>query len=262
MINTEILEYAIKLAIYSTAIKNERPVSMMIIAPVEHGKTEILKKFAFIEEVKLTTDFNTFLFCDFAIDFQSGKKKTLMIPDFLRIVKKKYSTQSNSLTILNAITEEGWSGKLPMGQVIDKPIRANVITALTADEMQDKRHKWSKLGFLSRFIPLSFSYKNNTKQQIREYIKDRVYQDDKFYDFELPKEKIDIVLPKELAIELEKISINIAEENNITGFRLQRQLQVLCMSNALLNNRQMVINSDVEVIREIAKFINFKFKEI
>ena len=263
MINTQILEHAIRLALYSAIIKKENPVSLMIIAPPEHGKSELLKKFAFVNSVKITSDFNTYFFSDFATEFELNQKRTLIIPDFLRIVKKKYSTQSNVLTILNAITEEGWIGKLPLGQVINKPIKANVITALTQDEMIDKRHKWTKVGFLSRFIPLTFSYNMETKQQIREYIKDRIYQNDNPYDFELDlTKKIDVTLPKEMAKKIEKITLDISAESNLTGFRLQRQLQVLAMANALTNSRNVVTDIDIEVIKEITKFINFNFRPI
>lgn len=262
MINTSIIEHLIKLCIYSTSILNERGVSLLIVAPVEHGKSELLKKFVKIEEVKITSDFNTFIFSDFANEIQAGRKKTLIIPDFLRIVKKKYSTQANSLTIMNAITEEGWIGKLPMGGIIEKPLRANILTAITQDEMKDKRHKWLRLGFLSRFIPVSYSYEEKTKQQIREYIKDGIYKTDNPYEFELPKLKQKVTLSKPLANQIEKISINIANENNLTGFRLQKQLQTLTMANALINNRDMVLEADVKTIEEIAKFINFDFTKI
>lgn len=262
MINTQEIEHLTKLCIYSAFIEGERPVSLLIVAPVEHGKSEILKKFAFIETIKISTDFNSFIFGDFVIEYQSAGKRTLVIPDFLRIVKKKYSTQCNSLTIFNSLIEEGWVGKLPSGSIIQNPITANILTAITQDEMIDKRHKWSQIGFLSRFIPVSFLYKDDTKTQIRNYIKDRIYRSDDFYDFKLPKTKMKITLPKDLADKLEKISLNISLKNNLTGFRLQRQIQVLAMSNALVNNRDLVMQSDVDTIDSLSKYINFDFTKI
>jgi hypothetical protein len=203
------------------------------------------------------------MFSEFANEFQMKQKATIVIPDFLRVVKKKYSTQNNSLTIMNSITEEGWIGKLPLGQVIDKPIRANVITALTKDELVDKRHKWTKMGFLSRFIPLSFSYNDATKQQIREYIKDRIYHSDLAQEFEIDlKTKIDIALPKDKAKDIEFIAKSISFRSNFTGFRLQRQLQVLAMASALSNKRNIVIDADVDLVKEISLFINFDFKKL
>lgn len=259
------IEHTIRLAIYSTAIFGETPVSIILLAPVEHGKSEILKKFAFVNSVKLTSNFDTPVFCEFAMEYLLGNKRTLIIPDFLRVTKRRYSTQAGSLTILNSMTEEGWIGSLPLGQKIDKPIKANLITAITRDEIIDKRHKWAQIGFLSRLIPLSFSYNQDTKDLIRNYIMDRVYHTDNPYTFEVPKEKVDVILPKNLAKEIDKISAHILiklKERNTTGFRLLRQLQVLAMANALINKRNMVIEQDIDTIKEITKFINFNFVEL
>jgi hypothetical protein len=265
MINTQMIEHCIRLAIYSTAIKNETPVSIILLAPPEHGKSEVLKKFAFIKTIKLMTNFDTPCFIEFANEYALGNKRTLIIPDFLRVTKRKQSTQGNSLTILNSMTEEGWIGTLPLGQKIEKPIIANLITAITKEEITDKRHKWAQIGFISRLIPLSFSYNNDTKTMIKNYIMDRVYHTDKAFDFELPKEKIDVILPKELAKEIDKISVEILvnlKEQTLTGFRLLRQLQVLAMSNALSSGRNVVTENDVEMIKQITKFINFNFEEV
>ena len=75
MINTQILEHAIKLAIYSTVIEDERPVSMLLVAQPEHAKSEILNMFSHIKEVFYTSDFNTYIFSDFAADYLKGDKK-------------------------------------------------------------------------------------------------------------------------------------------------------------------------------------------
>lgn len=265
MINTEILEHAVKLALYSPMIKKEKGVSIIIVAPPEHGKTEILKKYQNISTNFVTSDFNTFIFADFVREYESGLKTTITIPDFLRAVKKKYSSQSNILTTLNTITEEGWTGTLALGQKVKNPIKANVLTSITKDEIMDKRFRWTSMGFMSRFIPLSYSYKEQTKDGIRDYIKSRNYISDDPYDFSIPREKVDITLPRQIAIEIEDLSKYIAREinsQNFTGFRTQRQLQTLAMASALSNQRTMVNNDDLEVVREISKFINFDFKKI
>jgi hypothetical protein len=262
MIKTELIEHTCKLAIFSSFIKNEKPVSIILLAPPEHAKSEILKKFAFIETVKICTDFNTFQFADYATEYQMGLKRTIIIPDFLRIVKRRYSTTSNTLGIINAITEEGWIGKLPLGQIVNTPIFANILTAITEDEILDKRYKWARMGFLSRFVPLSYKYQEKTKRLIREYIKDRMYKEDKPHDFKTPKEPIDITLPKQIADKIESIVLDISEKNNLLGFRLQRQLQVLAMSNALSNQRNVVTEDDFKVIEMISNFINFRFNPI
>lgn len=259
MIRVQEIVHLLKLAVYSSYIESERPVSVILIAPPEHGKTELLKTFAFIDSISIQTDFNTFTFSEFAMQYP--KKKTIIIPDFLRVVKKKHSVSSNALSIISAVTEEGWIGKLPLGQIIEKPIIANFLTALTTDELNDKRHKWTKTGFLSRFLPISFSYSEKTKQQIREYIKDRMYNKEEPANFKIEHQR-QINLPIDIANKIEEISLDISEKNNILGFRLQRQLQVLTMANAFSNERSLVSMDDYKEIKHLSRFINFNFSEV
>ncbi|GAI07860.1 unnamed protein product, partial [marine sediment metagenome] len=232
---------------------------------VEHGKSEILKKFAFVNTVKITSDFNSFIFADFVAEYQAGTKRTILIPDFLRVVKRKQSTQASNLTILNSVTEEGWVGKLPLGQHVGKPVTANLITALTESELGDRRYKWSRFGFLSRVVPLTFKYGEDTAGLIRSYIKDRLYHQDNPYDFELPKDKIDVAIPPDVSEMVQELCFVVMDRlkvKNMLGFRLQRQLQVLTMASAISNGRNLVNSSDFEAVKEISAFINYKYKEI
>jgi len=265
MINTQIIEHIIRLGIYSAGVNRETPVSIMLIANPESGKTAILTKFSDVPSVKFTTDLNTNMFVDFCYEYQANIKKTIVVGDFLRITSKKHSAQKNILTILNACMEEGYTGKLPMGQYIEKKITANLITSITQDEVSDKRHKWSQLGFMSRLLPITYAYTGETAERIMQYIKDRVYHKDEPYKFEVPKEKVDIMLPLNFADDLEIIRAEVLDklkETNLYGFRLQRQFQVLAMANALSSGRNIVTKDDVDMIREISKFINFDYTRI
>jgi hypothetical protein len=195
----------------------------------------------------------------------ADRKRTIMIPDFLKVIRKKYSTQANALGILNAITEEGWMGKLQSGQTIDRKILANVITALVYHEILDKRRRWLQLGFLSRFVPLSFSYSAETKDKIRDYIRGRDYKNDSPNDENIGIKPESVALTDEMAQKLQNITMSALlrfKEQNLTGFRLQRQLQVLAMASALTRGKQEVEEVDIELIREISYFINFDFNKI
>lgn len=262
MINTEHLEHAVKLALLSAYVDKERPVSMLLVAKPEHAKSEILKAFSSTKSVFYTSDFNTYYFSNFANQYLKGDKKTIVIPDFLKVVKKKLSTQQVSLTLLNSITEEGFTGQIQGGGWIDEPVIANVITAITEREMRDKRHKWAELGFLSRFVPLSYSYTEKTLDQIRDFIRQRNYRFDKTHKLEVPYQKVNVELPENIASQLQELTITIAKSNKLTGFRLQKQLQTLTMAEAVLNKRTMVIQSDLDVILELSKYINYDFTKI
>lgn len=265
MINTQVLELAVLLALWSTKIVGERPISVMILAPPEHGKTEIIMKFALVEVVKIISDFNSYQFADFASEYQAKQKSTIMIPDFLKVIRKKHATQAHSLGILNAIMEEGWIGKLPLGQTITEPIQANLITALTQNEIRDKRHKWQDTGFMSRFLPLSYGYTDDTKDEIRSYIRNRMYQKDEPISLKMDMSKVNIAMPPEIARKVEHLTLSTMAKisrRDLTGFRLQKQLQVLCMASALSAGKTMADDNDFNAVKEISRFINFDFNKV
>lgn len=257
VIKTHEIEYIVKLAVSSANLRNEKPVNLMVYAPPEHGKTEILKKFAENKQVFYSTDFNMPIFEEFARKYP--EKNIIMIPDFLKLVKGKYSKVANATTMLNAIMEEGWKGRIVNFEPKEK-ITAGLITALTRSELFDKRHKWTQLGFLSRLVPVSFMYSPGTISTIRSYIKDRMYTTER--PISAHAKKVKISLTKDVADAIEKIAIKFNENENILGFRLQKQLQTLAMSNAMIAGRNMTIIEDAKIIQQLSKFINFNFEEV
>jgi len=92
-----------------------------------------------------------------------------------------------------------------------------------------------------------------------------MYCRDDPYNFEIPKEKVEVALPPEHAMELQKLTLKVMakiEEKNLTGFRLQRQFQTLTMANALIMGRAMVTKEDVRLMKELAEVINYDFNPL
>ena len=48
----------------------------------------------------------------------------------------------------------------------------------------------------------------------------------------------------------------------VVPFRQMKQLDILAMSNALLNNRKEVTEEDIEKIKQLCKHINLDFNPI
>lgn len=265
MIKLDYLAQLVELSLWSAFIKGERPVSMFLVSHIESGKSSLLKQYKNWSSVSMQTDFNTHIFEQLVPDMERKVTRTLIFPDFLRLVSRSSKTRQNIVTILNSLIEEGWEGKLPFGREIKEPIQANVVTAITPDEISDKRHKWNKMGFLSRFIPVSFSYTDNTSNQIKNYIRDEIYRkDEKYNHFRMPRKSQDIKLPKEIGDELMQLSEIIKNriDKNLYGFRLQRQIQVITKANALQNNRNIVTENDLEIIQKLTNFMNLDYKQI
>lgn len=262
MIGLKPLENFIKLLIFSTYIKGERPISSMIIAEPEHGKTELLKSIK-AERVKVVMDITAYGISNYLLPMISAKQiRTMIFPDFLRILTRGRRIVDEILTTINIIVEDGidavaftkniqWPGS-------EKRVFANVIIALTPSQLEARFKKLRDFGFISRILPLYYTYTNEDIERIHEKIKEGY----KFPELEIkvPEKDLEVSLNKTLAslfdpyIELLKPTMGYH-----LGLRLRRQLQTLAKASALIKGRTEVIKED---IKEVISFTPFFFNPI
>jgi hypothetical protein len=111
------------------------------------------------------------------------------------------------VAFLNNLIEEGVAKITTYANVWDKEVKANVITAVTDEALEDGRREWAKMGFLSRFIIFSYSYITSTI--LDGYSQHGLHIGE--VKIELPDKEIDIELPKEIADRLNPIAMKIGE---------------------------------------------------
>ena len=68
---------------------------------------------------------------------------------------------------MNNLIKEGIAKIATYATIWDKEAKANVVTAVTDEAFEDARHKWAKMGFLSRFIIFSYSYNVDNNRNSR-----------------------------------------------------------------------------------------------
>jgi hypothetical protein len=167
---TSLLSKIIECAIISPYIKNENPLSLMIVAKPESGKTRHLKEYRFNKGLVYMTDCTAYgLTRDIVPKLISGEAKTIIIADILTPLAKATKTRASFIAFLNNLIEEGLAKITTYCTILDKEVKANVITSVTPEALEDGRHEWAKLGFLSRFIVFSYSYDRLTVQKILDY---------------------------------------------------------------------------------------------
>jgi len=268
MIGLEWLEELISYSIASTYLKNEVPVSLLIVSEVETGKSQVLKKFSEIESVIVLTKATAYGFLrDYLPQIQSRQKRTIIIPDLVQLTMGlNPNLYQQFIVLFNALVEEGIRN-VSTGNIsitLSEDIRVNLISALPKKELEDKRklRKWQNIGFMSRMLPVSFSYDLLTIAEIFEYLYRDEFKKEEKIQLKLPKEDIEVTISVDLAKELTPYAIQLARVTKTYGFRHQRQLQTLCKARALLNGRTEVIREDVERIRFLAHWINLDFNEV
>jgi hypothetical protein len=168
--------------------------------------------------------------------------------------------------MMNSLIEEGVAAVSTYATprlVYSKPLKCGLIAAITSDEFFDKRHKWERLGFLSRTIPFSYSYGIPTVNKVFEHILGLGYLKEKDIPLDIPKQDREIKLPRKYAQEILPSTRVVAEQAHKSyGFRLQKQFQALLQASALDKSRNTVNHSDVERVLTLMQWVNFDLNPI
>jgi len=272
MLKTEELEHILRLVLLTPYIKGERPVSLLVSARVESGKTELVKKadLGIERGVAYMTDLTAWgLQTRYIDNIASGKVKTIVVPDLITPLSRSSDTVETLISFLNALIEEGVCEIQTYAKSIEMkiPARCNIVTSIAKEFLDDKRHRWTKTGFMSRVIPVSYEYGTSTVLNIARSITKREYREEtKFGNLEIPREEVEINLPLPIATNVAQLAPRIIDAGNyanrLYGFRLQKQLQTLCMAEAMLNGREEVSESDFDTIVELGDFMNFNYRQI
>lgn len=148
-----------------------------------------------------------------------------------------------------------------MQQDYKTDVNANVITAVTDQEIRDARRGWAKMGFLSRFIVVSYTYNLSTITEILGYYSEHGLTLRRQH-IEFPEEPTTIVLSKALADKLDPIAVRIGKQYDLHGIRAKINFRCLLKCLALRNGRTTVTEAEFQAFLELADFMNFKYNPI
>lgn len=252
MIAIQELRELVRTIIYTGYLLEEKPVSAILIANKGSGKSEVLNEFRGIDNLGFYTDITYIGLLD---SLQTNKYMNhIIIPDFLKATMKKKSTSDNFISGLNALIEEGLDKvSFPNKNYEFNNRKCGLITATTSDSFFQHQKEWDSMGFISRMLTISYCYSDKTKEQIFDYIFNRRYMNNIFNKERLPKKKLKIELKENMAKQL-------YEKSN--DFRKQKILQSLSMARAIINNRKVVTQQEIDEVNSMKKFINLLFVEI
>jgi len=253
----------IECALISPYIKNEKTISLLIVAKAESGKSSVMKQYRENKGVVYLTDCTAYgITRDILPKIVSGEIKTIMIPDLITPLSKQTKTRQSFIAFLNNLMEEGIAKITTYSTVWNKDVSANVITAVTDEALRDARHNWAKMGFLSRFIVFSYSYSISTVTEILNYYSKNGLNL-KNNKIVLPKKRqVNVELQKELADKLNPIAMKIGEQFRLYGFRAKINFRSLLKCLAYRNQRKVVADADFQEFLKLADYMNFDFNPI
>lgn len=262
LVHVELLKKIIECALITPYIKNEKPLSLMIAAKAESGKTSAMKLYRQSKGTIYVTDCTAYgITRDILPKLVSGEVKTIIISDLLTPLAKSRKTRQSFIAFLNNLIEEGVAKVTTYATVWDKEVKANVITAVTDQAIEDGRHDWAKLGFLSRFIVFSYSYSLSTVVEILNRYSKQGQSSDRI-EIPLPDKDVDIKLPEKIAQRLNPIAIKIGEQFKLYGIRAKINLRSLLKALAFRNGKTAVTEAEFQELLELADYMNFRYNPI
>ncbi len=260
------IEDLIACALWTGYVKDERPMSLLLVSAVESGKTETTVQFAQNKGLLYLTDFTAFgLIKKYLPQLLGGEIKHVIIPDLITPLSKSPDAVRSTTAFLNAFMEEGVkeivSYNFPEGLELSQWIRGGVIAAIASGDFFSRQKAWAQVGFISRFLPVSYSYDLQTVDKIFDAIINgqRLSQD---INLNFPDKPVAVSLPPEIARELKPKAKEIGSKMGVYGFRPLRHLTRLVKGRALSQGRTLVTDEDKDRILKLAYYFNLDHNKV
>lgn len=248
-------------AIWSGRVANEKPVSVLLIAEQESAKTECLKFFAGTMTLRYLSDMTATGIKPYKNDIERGDLRHLILLDLVRILSHSKGVGERTIQQLATLMEEGESGSSDGGGATQWGSETNtfpkvgVLMGITPSFYNSKKGSWRKTGFMTRFLPVSFRYGNDTQITIHNGILNgqAIITPRPII---LPKILRPITIPLPQGMKLKDVAIICGAQNGTYGFRYHKSLRTLAKASALQGGRNSVNDFDVNRVLPWAKFFN------
>lgn len=278
MIGLEILDKLIYYVLQSARLKDEKPLSLIILAKAESGKTQsIFANTLNCPQALVQTDataYGIIKASDNLKKFENGTLTHIVIPDLTDCICRKPSAVNMLMSFLNAFIEEGVidisTFAIKLRETEKKKVKTigGLITSITPEVLYDDRRKWLQqwkgIGFMSRPIWFSYKYDAIKIDDIRDAIakgKNKTeLKSAKIVRVNKIKEYIE--LPLDIANLIKVHAAGMTSEFSPYGFRMQINLNTLIKSMALCNNRNIVTMEDYSELCKMLPYFNLNLQMI
>jgi len=257
------IQSLINRVLWSGWLKNEDPISLLIIAKPESGKSRLLQKFQHNKGVIFITDATAYGVVKGVFPLFETKQPVnhIIIPDLLNPLSKQQATSRAFIQFMNSLIEEGIVEIQTYAIKFRREgIKCGLLSSITKGGFYLNAKKWRTIGFLSRVLPVSYSYTLGASQDILESIVLEDYHKEESVAIDFPDEKQDVKGDSELFRELVPYSVRLGEAEKLYGFRYQKHFQRLAKANALAEGRTVVEKKDIVWVKSVAEWINLEFK--
>lgn len=251
----------LRTVVASGYVRNAYPLSCLLVAPVGAGKTCSVKKIIGNGILGLS-DVTPYGLVKLLPEIRAKEIKHIVIFDLVQPFSRSRYIVNNLIGFLNSLIEEGIF-RISTGFIeVREPIKLGLIAATTKRELLDKRRGWLGIGFISRMLPVSWSYSEFDVIQILQ---------------DLANNSIPQINPAEVKLRARNVkenpeifqklipyaqAIDAHERDKPLPFRRLNQLKIFLMARALLNGRNQVTEEEFQEFVRLARWINYEFNPL
>lgn len=255
-VGMELVKELVETVLLTGRLQQHSPISLLLISDPEGGKTRVLFETPCSAAIVLTDVTGRALqeLCRMSPD-----KTHFVINDLVAVLSHKQQVNKYTISMINAMTEEGIVAVAFPGQVeAFKSGKRGIIAALTTTMTKDGRQWWNKIGLTSRMLPFCFQAGQDLVIKIMSAINgDSDGIEGK--EFRIPSIPIKVAFPQKETKQVHAIAQKKAKEFEEVGFRRLKQFRALVRAHALRRTwkKPEVNQEDVNFLKKIYPYIDY-----
>lgn len=251
----DILEETIRSVLLTGHLAQHDPVSLLLIAAPESGKTSLVLRNGIKSAVYLTdvTGRGVQKICQ-----RNPSVRHIVINDLIAVTAHKQSVSNYTIAMLNSMTEEGITNVVTPDQFekSEGNGKRGVITSITTEIFLDRRRWWHSIGFTSRFLPFYYRLSRSRIVEIKELIDGDVHTMVSSL-IKPPKAAQNVTIDGKMTEQIRLLSDQKSVMLHEIGFRRLRQFRAITRAHALLRHQTVVGQDDINFLMRLMPYVSF-----
>lgn len=250
----------IKIVLASGFLSDDKPLSLLLVAPVSSGKTTAIKQFKNNKNLVILSDLTAYGVLEtYQKELENGEIRHILIPDLLNVIVRKKNTVEQLLMFINSSSEDGLFPSRTYSIEIKNYIKPfGWVICVTEDAYKKKKRFLDAVGFTSRFLTIHHKYSMEQVQEILERISNEEKFDLPSIIFKDKKNKIKVSGNPVIFKELQTYSKLLCKNGTTEVIRIQRQLQTFLKACAYLRDgtkNSRVLKEDLDKLRDLIEIL-------
>lgn len=261
LLGTELVEEFVATTILTGRVKDESPVSVVLIATPECGKTSIVMSRPCKAAMPLTdaTGKGLMELCKMRAELSH-----FILNDLVAIMSHRQTVNQYTMAVINAMTEEGITAVAFPGTVDTFAAgKRAIIACTTSDLFVDSRRWWHKIGLSSRMLPFAYDHDKALQIKIKNLIQNGKSGQSlpaKPMELVVPNDKIDVRINKpEIATIRKMADFRASVLEDPKGYRRLKQFICLTKAHAIYRTtKNPVVNAqDINFLERVDRYISY-----